>query len=129
MASGNGDHSGMRKRYTAAFQAELVKVVADGEASTAQAAARLGVAASTAYKWMRQARICGPVEERAEQPIQQTRLARPPVAAPKFARLVRAAEPAAKIELRVAGVAILVGRGFDGELLRRVVEALAGDAA
>lgn len=75
------------------------------------AAARLRVAPSTAYYWMKaRARTGG---ERA----------------PAFARLVPSSEVGMALAVRVGGAEIQVRDGFDAELLRAVVEALGNGAA
>ena len=77
----------------------------------AEAASRLGVTLSTAYKWRRDAATTA-------------------TAAPTFVRVVRHREiEAAAIVVRVAGAEVEVRRDFDAELLREVVEALRGDAS
>jgi transposase-like protein len=96
----------MRRRYTDDERRELVELVKSGRATTREAAARLGVTASTAYWWMKRAH-----------------------GEPTFVRLVRASEAEAAIAVRVGRAEIEVRRGFDVELLRAVVEALGGGAA
>ena len=46
----------MRKHYTKAQRAELIDLVTSGQATTRRAAARLGVAESAAYYWLKRAR-------------------------------------------------------------------------
>jgi transposase-like protein len=108
----------MRRHYTAEQRGQLVDFVASGR-SVREAAARLGIAASTASYWVRRA------AEKARQVRQ--REARRGGEPPAFARLVREHEVAA-IEVRVGGATIPVGPGFDAELLRAVVAALRGEA-
>ena len=111
----------MRKHYTESERAELVALVARGEASPRVAAMRLGIPESTAYYWLKQSRRPLAAVAVAKAP-QQTR----PIAAPGFARLVPAAATSAAITLRVGGAAIVVAPDFDAELLRAVVAALKG---
>ncbi len=94
----------MRKRYTAEQRERLVAEVAAGEAVPV-VAARMGVGASAAYLWVKEAR------EGSK---------------PTFAKLVRASTPAASssMVLQVGRARVRVEAGFDAELLRRVVSAL-----
>jgi transposase len=111
----------MRKHYTEAQRAALVAVVARGEASPRVAAARLGVSESTAYYWLKRSRRESVALVVAKRPR--------PIAAPAFARLVPATKEGAAIAVRVGDATIAVARGFDPELLRAVVAALAGGAS
>ena len=109
----------MRRHYTAEQRGQLLDFVASGR-SVREAAARLGIATSTASYWVRRA------TEKARQLRQ--RATRRGVELPTFARLVREHEVAA-IEVRVGGATIKVAPGFDAELLRAVVAALRGEVA
>jgi transposase-like protein len=111
----------MRKHYTEAQRAELVALVARGEASSRAAATRLGIPASTAYRWVKRS-------QRVPVDVVATQASRPsqPTAAPGFARLVSATAASPAITVRVGAAAIVVARDFDAELLRAVVSALTG---
>lgn len=67
-------------------------------------AKRMGITPSSAYLWLK--------------------AAAPAPSAPVFARVMPASSSSLRVE--VAGVALTVERGFDGELLREVVVALRG---
>ena len=118
VACAKGDDLGrMKKHYTEAQRAELVALVARGEASPRAAAARLGVSESTAYYWLKR---------RGRQAVALV-VAKPrPIATPAFARLVPATKASAAITVWVGDAAIAVAHDFDPELLRAVVAALAG---
>lgn len=111
----------MRKHYTEVQRAELVALVARGEANSRTAAMRLGIPASTAYRWVKRS-------GRASVDVAATKAPRraQPTAAPGFARLVPATAVRPAITLRVGDAAIVVARDFDAELLRAVVAALTG---
>jgi transposase-like protein len=109
----------MRKHYTETQRAELLALVARGQASPRAAAARLGIPESTAYYWLRRS---------GRQPIALV-VAKPPprarpTAASGFARLVPATAASPAITIRVGDAAIVVVPDFDAELLRAVVAAL-----
>ncbi len=96
------------------------------EGQPARKAARLlGVRPSTAYYWIRKAAAQRPAQAlvaRREPPAGTA-----PSPPPTFVRLVRSEEDeaaATSLELCLAGVTIVVRRGFDASLLRAVVEAL-----
>ena len=109
----------MRKHYTKAQRAELIDLVTSGQATTRRAAARLSVAESTAYYWLKRAR------ESLALAVRRTGSPRSvPKARPMFARLIPSAEICPLITLRAGGVAIEVRPGFDHALLREVVTAL-----
>jgi transposase-like protein len=110
----------MRKHYTEAQRAELVALVARGEATPRAAAARLHVAESTAYYWLKR-NGRHPVALIAATPRRPR-----PIAAPAFARLVPATEASPAIMVRVGAAVIAVEHHFDAELLRAVIAALAG---
>ena len=95
----------MESGYERDVRAELVSAVRRGE-STGQAARRLGVNPSTAYKWMQRSK--------------EATSARPPT----FVQLVRAPAKESAIVVRVGAATIEVTPGFDAALLRAVVAAL-----
>ena len=96
----------MRKQYTAEQREKLIaEVRATGE-RVSVVAKRMGVAASSAYLWMKAA---------ASSPVPR---------APVFARVVPAR--VATVRLQVGSTAVVVEAGFDAELLRQVVAALSG---
>jgi transposase-like protein len=110
----------MRKHYTEAQRAELVELVTTGRATIRGAAARLGVADSTAYYWITrtgQPRVRLAVS-RSRQPPDTPR------PGPTFARLVRSTEVTSSIAIRLGDVMLEVRAGFDPVLLRSVVAAL-----
>jgi transposase-like protein len=113
------DTGRMRKHYTEAQRAELVALVARGEATPRAAAARLGVSESTAYYWLKRR------DRRPTALIAATPRPRP-TAGLAFARLVPATEANPAIVVRVGDAVIAVAHAFDADLLRAVVAALAG---
>jgi transposase-like protein len=117
IGSGGTDAGRMRKHYTEAQRAELVALVARGEATPRAAAARLGVTKSTAYYWLKRGgRRRGALIAATPRPT----------AAPTFARLVPATQASPAIVVRVGDAVIAVAHPFDADLLRAVVAALAG---
>jgi transposase-like protein len=116
----------MRKRYTDEQRSTLVDLVIAGRATVSEAAMRMGVTASTAYQWMKQA-AAGPRRRGVEQrgPSRRRRQLVPPT----FVQLVRAGDLAATIALRIGGAEVQIRRGFDADLLRAVVQALREGAA
>ena len=92
-----------------------------------EAAGQLGVTASTAYYWMKQAGAGATRQTRAARRA-SSRGNRQLVPA-TFVQVVRARDLAARITMQVGRAEVQVQRGFDAELLRAVVDALAGDAA
>ena len=112
----------MRRTYTRAERDELIRAVRVRGQPVPEAAARLGVAAATAYNWLRRANGRG--TRSTGMPAKASNLQRP-----AFARLVPASTGEASLVLRVGGAEIEVRRGFDGELLRAVVTALSGGSA
>jgi transposase-like protein len=102
----------MRKRHRAEERERLIaEVRATGETPRA-VAERMGVCASSAYRWMKEASETGASD----------------AGAPVFARVVPsrpAPRPALMVQL--GRVTIRVEAGFDAELLRGVVAAL-GDS-
>ncbi len=109
----------MRKHYTETQRAELIALVARGEASPQVAATRLGIPESTAYYWLKRSRR-PPVAVVVAKAPRRPR----PTAAPGFARLVPATVAVPEITIRVGDAAIAVAPDFDAELLRAVVAAL-----
>jgi len=117
----------MRRRYTLEQRSELIDLVTEGHATVPEAAARLEVPHSTAYKWLRKptARTT-----RAGKTVRAARSAGGLAATPStFVQLVRAGESSPTITVQLGGAAIEVRRGFDTALLRSVVEALRGGVA
>jgi transposase-like protein len=117
----------MRKHYTEAQRAALIDLVTSGQASLRAAAARLDVADSTAYYWLKRARRTGAAVAlvlRRNHALAERRSSAPPT----FARLVRPADAATAITLRVGGAVIEVRPGFDSALLHDIVVALAESA-
>jgi len=114
----------MRRQYTTRQRSELVELVTTGQATVAEAAARRGVAPSTAYHWMKRAgAVVGALRGPAATASRGRRLAKP-----TFVRLVPASAVSAAITVLVDGAEIQVRRDFDRDLLRAVVAALRGDA-
>ena len=96
----------MRRQYTDEERSELLDLVRSGRATVAEAASRLGVTLSTAYKWRRDAASAAP-------------------AAPTFVRVLRSRDAdTTAIVVRVGGAEVEVRRDFDAVLLRQVVETL-----
>jgi len=115
----------MRRQYTSKQRSELVDLVTAGRATVSEAAARIGVAPSTAYYWVRR----GGAVVRAPQARASSVSKARGLAEPTFVRLVPTSAIHAAITLRVEGAEIQVQRDFDRDLLRAVVEALRGGAA
>jgi transposase-like protein len=102
----------MRRNFTEAERRELIQGVTKRWESVPEAAARLGVSVSTAYGWVRAAtKVKATCNE------------------PTFVQLVPANMRDARLVVRVGEVEIEVRAGFDGALLRSVVEALRGGGA
>lgn len=98
----------MRKRYTAEQRERLVAEVRSTGDRVPEVAARMGVQASTAYLWIKQA---GPSASK-----------------PTFARVVREhAASRSSVVLEVGGVRVVVEADFDAALLRQVVAALSNE--
>lgn len=116
----------MRKHYTDAQRAALIDMVTTGQASLRAAAARLGVADSTAYYWVKRVKrtAAGALVVRRDRAFAEPQSVPPPT----FARLVRPADAATAITLRVGGAVIEVRPGFDSALLHDIVVALAESA-
>ena len=108
----------MRRHYTTEQRGKILDMVASGR-SVREAAARCGVAPSTASYWVRRA------AEKAKQVREKD--PRPGPEQATFIQLVRKLE-ARPLELRVGGVTLRVTPGFDAALLREVVAALREDA-
>jgi transposase-like protein len=113
----------MGRQYTGEQRSELVELVTAGQSTLPDAASRLEVPYSTASYWVR----------KAAKPVGARKVTRKPrsakarsATAPTFLQLVRAGDIAATLEVRIGGAEIRVRRGFDGPLLRAVVEALRG---
>jgi transposase-like protein len=117
----------MRNHYTTAQRAELTSLVVSGQATPRAAAGRLGVPASTAYYWLRTAGRRATAITLTHRTVRPSAAAgRPPAGdtPPPFARLVRAADGASPLTLRIGAIALEVRPGFDAGLLREVVAAL-----
>lgn len=110
----------MRKHYTDEQRAELVRLVLEEDLSLRRAAARLQVADSTAYYWVKRAsaRSRGKQRQRITPPTAD-------LAGPAFVQLVRAGSRHNVLHVRVGAATVEVGAGFDAELLRQVVAVLA----
>jgi len=94
----------MRRRYTAEQQQQFLEQVRSG-ISVREAAARLGLNTSIGYRWVQKARGAS---------------------APKFVRLVPASTaPPTTVAIQVGAAMVRVEAGFDAELLRAVISALA----
>lgn len=106
----------MRERYTDKQRRALVALVSSGQARVFEAADRLGVNRASGYAWMREAR-----KTPGRRDVDD--------ACPAFARLVPGDRAPAAVTVRVDGVEIDVRHGFDGALLRAVLDAVKGGAA
>src|SRR5262245_5288426 len=116
----------MRRHYTGEQRSALIELVSAGGSTVSEAATRLGVNASTAYQWMKQAGE-GVGRSGAEQREASRR--RRQVARPTFVQLVRTGDLDATLVVRVGDAEVAVRRGFDADLLRAVVGALRGGTA
>lgn len=95
----------MRKRYTAEQRERLLAEVRKTGETVRVVAERLGVTASAAYMWIKEAK---------SEP-----------SAPMFARVVRSPAPGGRsLTLEVGRARVRVEPGFDAALLREVVLAL-----
>ena len=104
----------MRRRYTKEQRAELVELVAGGDMTVSEAAARVGVTSSVAYNWMAE-------DRKLRKPSAAGRARKPTIV-----RLVPSACALdATVTIRVGDAEIRVGRGFDRQLLQAVVATLA----
>lgn len=111
----------MRNHYTDEQRAELERLVLDEALSLRRAAARLHVADSTAYYWVKRAasaRSRGKQRQRITPPTAD-------LAGPAFVQLVRAGSRHNVLHVWVGAATVEVGAGFDAELLRQVVAVLA----
>lgn len=101
----------MHRRYTGREQEQLIEAVRTSGKPVKEVAKQFGVSTSTAYLWVKAA---------------------PSERAPRFVQLVPSqaeTKESASLVLRVGGAAIEVDTGFDAELLRAVVSALAARVA
>ena len=104
--------AGMRRTYTEKERLDLIGLVRADRATVREAAEQVGETVSTAYKWMRDASlVAGPPRARST---------------PTFVRVLSSREAKVAISVRVGAAEIQVGRGFDADLLRAVVQALGG---
>ncbi len=117
-------HAGMRRRYTRKQRSKLVELVAGGNATVAEAASKLGVGESTAYNWVKQ----DLTDARGVRKRPVPRSVAGGDSRPTFVRLVSSTALDVGVGIRVGGAEIQVRQGFDGELLRAVVKALAEEA-
>ena len=109
----------MRRQYTGRQRSQLIELVTAGDATVHEAAARLGVAPTTAYYWLKR----GKAEKGAAQaPSRGRRVA--DQSTPTFVRLVPAAGAHATLAVRIGGAEVEVRQGFDAGLLRAVVAVL-----
>lgn len=104
----------MRRTYDGRQRAELIRAVRGGEA-TRDAARRLGVSASTAFRWLRGE------GDTAGRP-------RHDEVTPTFVELMPVRPAPTALVVRVGAAEIEVGATFDAALLRAVVAALSGAA-
>lgn len=89
-------------------RSELIRAVKQHGEAVTDAAARLGVSVSTAYRWMREVAA--------------------PLPRPTFVELVRERAAASTLLVRVGAAEIEVRTGFDALLLREVAAALSEHA-
>jgi hypothetical protein len=108
-------HARMRRRYTNRERSDLVELVVNGNATVPEAAARFGVAESTAYQWLKQRRA---------KRVDVAAIVADGVVAPAFARLVPSIAARGDLVIKVGGAEIQVRHGFDADLLRAVVATL-----
>ncbi len=108
----------MRRHYTTEQRGKLLDLVASGR-SVREAAARFGIATSTASYWVRRA------AEKAKQAREQdAKLRAEPITFLQLMSKAEAEAAVASLDLRVGGATIRVTPGFDAALLRAVVAAL-----
>lgn len=112
----------MRRNYTKAERDDLIRGVTKRREPVPVAAARLGVAVSTAYGWVRTA------AERSTDTANEC-VSAGATKTPTFVQLVPATPRDASLVLRVGEVEIEVRAGFDAALLRSVIEVLQGGEA
>jgi transposase-like protein len=110
----------MRRQYTDEQRAKLVELVTGGHTTVREAAARLGVAPATGYYWLKHRRV----GRRGVHVRRGGQGAADQGAATTFVRLVPSVAVDPMIAVRVGGTEVEVRQGFDGALLRAVVEAL-----
>ena len=91
-------------------RSELIRAVKKRGEAVSTVAVRLGVPASTAYRWMRVADAVEPA----------------PVMRPTFVEVVPERAERSTILVRVGVAEIEVHAGFDARLLRELAEALGG---
>ena len=101
----------MRRTYERRQRAELIRAVRERGEATRDAARRLGVTASTAFRWLR-------IEAEASG------RARHEEVTPTFVELMPVRPAPTGLLVRVGPAAIEVDAGFDAALLRAVVAAL-----
>lgn len=106
----------MRRTYDGRQRAELIRAVRVRGESTREAARRLGVTMSTAFRWVR-------------MDAEVVRGHRDDGARPTFVELVPIGPTPAALVVRVGAAAIEVDAGFDAALLRAAVAALAEAAS
>jgi transposase-like protein len=101
----------MRKTYDRKQRAELIRAVKERGEATRDAARRLGVTVSTAFRWLR---------------VEAETAGRPPhdEVGPTFVELVPVGPAPTALIVRVGSAEIEVGARFDAALLRAVVAAL-----
>jgi transposase-like protein len=90
-------------------RSELIRAVKKRGEAVSTVAGRLGVPASTAYRWMR-------IAEAEAAPVMK----------PTFVEVVAERAERSTILVRIGVAEIEVRAGFDGRLLREVAEALGG---
>jgi transposase-like protein len=103
----------MRRTYDRGQRAELIRAVRERGESTREAARRLGVTASTAFRWLRVEAEAAERERRHRDDV-----------APTFVELVSVGPAPTALVVRVGPAAIEIGATFDAALLRAVVAAL-----
>ena len=106
----------MRRTYDRRQRAELIRAVRERGEATGDAARRLGVTMSTAFRWLRV--DAGAAERRRHDAV-----------APTFVELVPVRAAPTALVVRVGAAAIEVGAGFDAALLQAVVAALSEAAS
>jgi len=124
----DGDDVCMRRRYTREQRCELIDLVTEGRATVPEAAARLEVPHSTAYKWLRKTTTRPAGAGKAARGARRSAAGQAATTS-TFVQLVRAGEASPTITVQIGGAAIEVRRGFDAAVLRSVVEALRGGVA
>jgi transposase-like protein len=103
----------MRRRHTAEERERLIAEVRSSGETARVVAERMGVCASSAYRWMKE--VAGAAATGRGMPV--------------FARVVPGRVlPRSELAVEIGGATIRVEAGFDAELLRAVVAAL-GDCA